>query len=96
VAFLGTALALLNFGIDEFINPRLRAAGVTRRQAKKSGGQGLPRRFELGLTPVVRARTAPGTAAGTATAETAAISTAGTGPASGRSGAPNRTQEQTS
>ncbi len=27
VAFLGTALALLNFGIDEFINPRLRAAG---------------------------------------------------------------------
>ena len=27
VALLGTALALLNFGIDEFINPRLRAAG---------------------------------------------------------------------
>ena len=55
VAFLGTALALLNFGIDEFINPRLRAAGLTRRRAKKSGGQGLPRRFELGVTPVVRA-----------------------------------------
>ena len=55
VAFLGTSLALLNFGIDEFINPRLRAAGVARRQARKSGGQGLPRRFELGLTPVVRA-----------------------------------------
>jgi ABC-type dipeptide/oligopeptide/nickel transport system permease subunit/ABC-type histidine transport system ATPase subunit len=53
VAFLGTSLALLNFGIDEFINPRLRAAGVSRRQAKKSGGHGLPRRFELGLTPVV-------------------------------------------
>jgi peptide/nickel transport system permease protein len=55
VAFLGTSLALLNFGIDEFINPRLRAAGLTRRRARKAGGQGLPRRFELGLTPVVRA-----------------------------------------
>jgi len=86
VAFLGTSLALLNFGIDEFINPRLRAAGVARRQAKKSGGQGLPRRFQLGLTPVVRARTAPGTAGSTANA----------GPAGGGTGAPNRTQEQTS
>ena len=54
VALLGTALALLNFGIDEFINPRLRAAGLTRRQAKKTRGSGLPKRFELGLTPVVR------------------------------------------
>jgi peptide/nickel transport system permease protein len=54
VALLGTSLALLNFGIDEFINPRLRAAGVTRRWAKKTGGSGLPKRFELGLTPVVR------------------------------------------
>ena len=34
VALLGTALALLNFGIDEFINPRLRAAGLTRRGRK--------------------------------------------------------------
>src|SRR5690348_2559064 len=32
VAFLGTSLALLNFGVDEFINPRLRAAGLTRKQ----------------------------------------------------------------
>ena len=62
VALLGTALALLNFGIDEFINPRLRAAGLTRRQAKKSRGSGLPKRFELGLTPVVRP-TAPAGAA---------------------------------
>jgi peptide/nickel transport system permease protein len=53
VAFLGTALALLNFGIDEFINPRLRAAGLTRRKAKKQTN--LPRRFVLGVTPVVRA-----------------------------------------
>jgi peptide/nickel transport system permease protein len=86
VAFLGTSLALLNFGIDEFINPRLRAAGLTRRQSKKSGGKGLPRRFELGLTPVVRSRPAPGAAASTAAASTAAPST----------GPTNRTQEQTS
>ncbi|MGD0556093.1 MAG: ABC transporter permease [Streptosporangiaceae bacterium] len=51
VALLGTSLALLNFGIDEFINPRLRAAGLTRKVARKAG---IPRRFRLGLTPVVR------------------------------------------
>ena len=55
VAFLGTALALVNFGIDEFINPRLRAAGLTRRRARRAGERRLPRRFQLGLTPVVRA-----------------------------------------
>jgi peptide/nickel transport system permease protein len=49
IALLGTSLALLNFGIDEFINPRLRAAGLSRKAAR---GAGLPRRFRLGLTPV--------------------------------------------
>jgi peptide/nickel transport system permease protein len=49
IALLGTSLALLNFGIDEFINPRLRAAGLSRKAAR---GSGLPRRFRLGLTPV--------------------------------------------
>src|SRR5580704_3676866 len=44
VAFLGTALALLNFGIDEFINPRLRVAGLSRRRAKRAGAQTAPRR----------------------------------------------------
>jgi peptide/nickel transport system permease protein len=68
VALLGTSLALLNFGIDEFINPRLRAAGLTRRQAKKSRGSGLPKRFELGLTPVVRPTAQP-VPAGTALAD---------------------------
>jgi len=51
VGLFGTSLALLNFGIDEFINPRLRAAGLSRRTAKRAG---LPRRSQLGLTPVVR------------------------------------------
>jgi peptide/nickel transport system permease protein len=55
VAFLGTALALLNFGIDEFINPRLRAAGLSRRRTKKANRGNLPKRFVLGVTPVIRA-----------------------------------------
>ena len=55
VAFLGTALALLNFGIDEFINPRLRAEGLTRKRIKRTAGAGaVPRRASLGLTPVIR------------------------------------------
>ena len=56
VALLGTSLALLNFGIDEFINPRLRAAGLSRRRTRRAGVAGaerLPRRFALGVTPVV-------------------------------------------
>ena len=52
IALLGTSLALLNFGIDEFINPRLRAAGLSRKVAKRTG---LPRRARFGLTPVARA-----------------------------------------
>jgi peptide/nickel transport system permease protein len=54
VAFLGTSLALLNFGIDEFINPRLRAAGLTRKRVKRYAAGPVPGRFKLGLTPVVR------------------------------------------
>ena len=55
VGLFGTGLALLNFGIDEFVNPRLRgggAAGISGRRARRAG---LPRRPELGLTPVLRA-----------------------------------------
>jgi peptide/nickel transport system permease protein len=54
VALLGTSLALINFGIDEFINPRLRGAGLSRRRARRAGVSGLPKRFVLGVTPVVR------------------------------------------
>ncbi|HEY3905600.1 MAG TPA: ABC transporter permease [Streptosporangiaceae bacterium] len=53
VGLFGTALALLNFGIDEFINPRLRAAGLSRRALRRAG---LPSRVQLGLTPVIRTR----------------------------------------
>jgi peptide/nickel transport system permease protein len=57
IALVGTSLALLNFGIDEFINPRLRAGGLSGRQRRRLG---MPRRQRLGLTPVVRAaKTAP-------------------------------------
>jgi peptide/nickel transport system permease protein len=53
VALLGTALVLLNFGIDEFINPRLRAAGLTRRQGH--GGRTRMRRSQqFALTSVIR------------------------------------------
>jgi peptide/nickel transport system ATP-binding protein len=45
----------VNFGIDEFINPRLRAAGLTRKAAKKAG---ITSRATLGMTPVVGTRPA--------------------------------------
>lgn len=50
IAVLGTALAMLNFGIDEFVNPRLRASGGRRVRTKR--GTVLMR---VGFTPVVRA-----------------------------------------
>jgi ABC-type dipeptide/oligopeptide/nickel transport system permease subunit len=36
IALVGTALALINFGIDEFVNPRLRTAGVGTRAAARA------------------------------------------------------------
>jgi peptide/nickel transport system ATP-binding protein len=56
VALLGTGLALLNFGIDEFINPRLRAAGLSRQTARKAG---ISLRPKLGMTPVARQAARP-------------------------------------
>ena len=46
IALVGTGLALLNFGIDEFINPRLREAGLTSQGACAAAGllaPGAPR-----------------------------------------------------
>ena len=55
IALLGCGLALLNFGMDEFINPRLRDAGLSRKKARRAG---LRRQPKLGFTPVMR-RPAP-------------------------------------
>jgi peptide/nickel transport system permease protein len=52
IALLGTSLALLNFGIDEFINPRLRVSGLSRKAARKAG---VNVSTTLGVTPVARA-----------------------------------------
>lgn len=37
IALIGVALALINFGIDEYVNPRLRSAGERTRAMKKRG-----------------------------------------------------------
>lgn len=51
IALLGTGLALLNFGIDEFISPRLRSAG----RATVKAADGRPVRMRVGFTPVLGA-----------------------------------------
>jgi peptide/nickel transport system permease protein len=50
IALLGTSLALINFGIDEFINPRLRIATGGRKVRKSLGFKVRP---QLGFTPVI-------------------------------------------
>ena len=50
IALLGTALSLVNFGIDEFVNPRLRAMGSGRR-ARTASGRVV--RMRVGFTPVL-------------------------------------------
>lgn len=37
IALLGVALSLINFGIDEYVNPRLRSAGERARALKRKG-----------------------------------------------------------
>jgi peptide/nickel transport system permease protein len=54
IALLGTALVLLNFGIDEFINPRLRVAGLTRKPGRRGRARAGSRQT-FALTPVIRA-----------------------------------------
>ncbi|MEV4351399.1 ABC transporter permease [Actinoplanes sp. NPDC049596] len=51
IAFLGTALSLINFGIDEFVSPRLRSAGKTK--IKTTSGRTV--RMRIGFTPVLSA-----------------------------------------
>jgi peptide/nickel transport system permease protein len=57
IALTGASLALINFGIDEILNPGLRAAGPARRA-------GRAMTTEQGLTPVRRAEHAGQTADG--------------------------------
>jgi peptide/nickel transport system permease protein len=49
IALLGTALSLINFGIDEFVSPRLRSAGKTT--IKTASGHTL--KMRVGFTPVL-------------------------------------------
>jgi peptide/nickel transport system permease protein len=49
IALLGTALSLVNFGIDEFVNPRLRSAGG--RKVRTAAGRKVAMR--VGFTPVL-------------------------------------------
>ena len=49
IALLGTALSLVNFGIDEFVSPRLRSSGKTR--IKTAAGRTV--RMRVGFTPVL-------------------------------------------
>jgi peptide/nickel transport system permease protein len=49
IAVLGTALSLLNFGIDEFVNPRLRGTG--RSKVRTATGRVV--RMRVGFTPVL-------------------------------------------
>jgi peptide/nickel transport system permease protein len=49
IALILLALVMLNFGIDEFINPRLRAAGLSRKELRVGSRQ-------QGITPVLANR----------------------------------------
>jgi peptide/nickel transport system permease protein len=49
IAVLGTALSLINFGIDEFVSPRLRSAG--RGTVRTASGRTV--RMRIGFTPVL-------------------------------------------
>ena len=49
IALLGTALSLLNFGIDEIVNPRLRSSGTSK--VRDISGRMV--RMRVGFTPVL-------------------------------------------
>jgi peptide/nickel transport system permease protein len=52
IALVGVALALINFGLDELINPRLRAAGLSRADQRAMAAS-------QGITPVFRTERRP-------------------------------------
>ena len=49
IALLGMSLSLINFGIDEFVSPRLRSAGKTKLKTAR----GRTVRMRIGFTPVL-------------------------------------------
>jgi peptide/nickel transport system permease protein len=49
IALLGMSLSLINFGIDEFVSPRLRSAGKTKLKTAR----GRTVRMRIGFTPVM-------------------------------------------
>ena len=49
IALLGTSLSLINFGIDEFVSPRLRSSGKTKLKTASGGTV----RMRIGFTPVL-------------------------------------------
>jgi peptide/nickel transport system permease protein len=49
IALLGMSLTLVNFGIDEFVNPRLRLVGLSNREMRRRGIH--PR---IGFTAILR------------------------------------------
>ncbi|SCF21020.1 ABC transporter permease [Micromonospora mirobrigensis] len=55
IALLGTALALVNFGIDEFVSPRLRTGGRSRIRT----ADGRTVRMRVGFTPVLAETAVP-------------------------------------
>lgn len=57
IALLGTSLSLINFGIDEFVSPRLRSVGKTK--IKTVDGRTV--RMRIGFTPVLSNSAAPHT-----------------------------------
>lgn len=58
IALLGTAFALINFGIDEITNPRIVNAGMGRRRDRRRGGRAK-------VAPALAATPAPATAPAT-------------------------------
>ncbi|MFC8449316.1 ABC transporter permease [Kitasatospora sp. NPDC057223] len=77
IALLGTALSLVNFGIDEIVNPRLRTAG---RDLRTPDGRV---RVRPGFTPVVRTGPTPRPPQGTEGTTPVAADTTGAAPAAG-------------
>ena len=63
IALLGTALSLINFGIDEFVSPRLRSSGQTRVEDRRRPQGTDAGRLHPGPRPAATraaARTGPG------------------------------------